>query len=228
VTRAAQPHDAFIAAIRDAGRPIGGRELHRAIREAGQPESSWRAWASGLKDLIVLHPRIRVTGKGASKRYRWAAPVSAEEALSRLSQRVKAPKWLREAWREVVSAALARKRSAAKAGSVVNRRLRQAQELQAGIGAARAAAEVAIEVEEIAHNGADPAQIVKRVRNALARKDLTPIGAAGEDTAFDPGVHRLDFGDPRPGTPVFILRPGYHWRRDGEVMVIEHALVVKA
>lgn len=225
MTRAAQPHDAFIAAIRDAGRPIGGRELRRAIHEAGQPESTWRAWASGLKDLIVLHPRVKVTGKGASKRYRWAAPVSAEEALSRLTQRVKAPKWLREAWREVVSAGLARKRSAT-AG--VNRKLRQAQELQAGIGAARAAAEVAIEVEEIAHNGADPAQIVKRVRNALARKDLTPIGAAGEDTAFDPAVHRLDFGDPRRGTPVFILRPGYHWRRGDEVMVIEPALVVKA
>lgn len=222
MTRAAQPHDAIIAAIREAGRPIGGRALHRAIRAAGQPESTWRAWSSGLKDLIVLHPCVAVTGTGAGKRYRWTEPVSAEIALSRLAQRVKAPQWLREAWREVVAAGLARKRPG------VGRKLRAAQELQARIGAARAAAEVAIEVEEIARNGADAGQIVKRIRNALAHKNLTPIGAAGEDTAFDPAVHRLEYGDPRPGTPVFILRPGYSWRHGDEVMVIEHALVVKA
>lgn len=224
MTRAAEPHDALIAAIREAGRPIGGRELHRAIREAGQPPSTWRAWASGLKDLIVLHPCVAVTGTGAAKRYQWAQPVSAETALSRLAQRVEAPQWLREAWREVVAAGLARKRQA---GGAVSR-LRAAQERQARIGIMRAAAEVAIEVEEIARNGANGEQIVKRVRNSLAHKDLTPIGSAGEDTVFDPAVHRLEFGDPRPGTPVFILRPGYSWRHGDEVTVIEHALVAKA
>ena len=76
--RAAKPHDALIAAIREAGGPIGGRELHRAIREAGQPESTWTAWGSGLKDWIVLHPYIRTTGKGSAKRYRWGKPISAK------------------------------------------------------------------------------------------------------------------------------------------------------
>jgi hypothetical protein len=126
---------------------------------------------------------------------------------------------LREAWHEVAVAGL-------KPG--INPKLRAAQELQCRIGAARAAAELAIEVEEIAHNGADPEQIVKRVRNALAHKDLTPIGAAGEDTGFDPARHRMQAGDPRPGTPVFILRPGYFWRHGNELMIIEHALVAKA
>lgn len=222
VTRAAQPHDALVAAIRAAGRPIGGRELHQAIRAAGQPESTWRAWTSGLRDLIVLHPRVAVTGTGAATKYGWVDPVGAEVALSRLVQRVKAPQWLREALAEVVSAGLAGKRQG------VGRVLREAQELQARIGAARAAAEVAIEVEEIAHAGADGGQIVKRVRNALAHKDLVPIGAAGEDAEFDPARHRLEYGDPRPGAPVFVLRPGYSLRHGDEVLVIEHALVVRA
>ena len=219
VGRAAKPHDALIAAIRDAGGPIGGRELHRAIREAGQPESTWRAWASGLKDWIVLHPRVRVTGTGATKRYRWGKPISAKAALAHLAQRIKAPQWLRDAWHEVVSAGL---------NNGVNPKLRAAQERQCRIGAVRAAAELAIEVEEIAHNGADGAQIVKRVRNALAHKDLTPIGAAGEDTVFDPARHRIEVGNPRRGTAVFILRPGYTWRYGNEMVTIEHALVAKA
>jgi len=223
VTRAAKPHDVLIAAIREAGGPIGGRELHRAIREAGQPESTWKAWASGLKDWIVLHPRVRVTGSGPAKRYRWGRPCSARTALARLMQRVKAPQWLREAWHEVIAAALTGPRRAG-----VNPKLRAAQEMQARIGVARAAAELAIEVEEIAHNGADGEQIVKRVRNALAHKDLTPIGAAGEDTVFDPARHRIEAGEPKRGTPVFILRPGYLWRYGNEVMIIEHALVAKA
>jgi hypothetical protein len=221
VGRAAKPHDALIAAIREAGRPIGGRDLHRAIREAGQPESTWQAWASGLKDWIVLHPRVRVTGSGAAKRYRWGKPVSARTALTRLARRVKAPQWLRDAWHEVVAAGLHHR-------PAVNPRLRAAQEMQARIGIARAAAELAIEVEEIIHNGADGGQVVKRVRNALAGKDLTPIGAAGEDTVFDPARHRVEAGDPRPGAPVFILRPGYLWRYGSETMIIEHALVAKA
>lgn len=219
--RAAKPHDALIDAIREANGPIGGRELHRAIREAGQPESTWQAWTSGLKDWIVLHPRVKVTGSGAHKRYRWGKPVSAKTALARLAQRVKAPQWLRAAWHEVVAAGLSQR-------PVVNPKLRAAQELQARIGVARAAAELAIEVEEIAHNGADSEQIVKRVRNAVAHKDLTPIGAAGEDTFFDPAKHRIEARLPRPGTPVFILRPGYLWRYGSEVMIIEHALVAKA
>ena len=220
--RAAKPHDALIGAIREAGGPIGGRELHRAIREAGQPESTWEAWGTGLHKWIALHPRVKVTGTGAAKRYRWAKPVNVKAALGHLTQRVNAPKWLREAWYEVVAAGL----KPAKIG--VSPKLRAAQERQARIDAVRAAAELAIEVEEIAHNGADPGQIVKRVRNALAHKDLTPIGAAGEDTVFDPAKHRIEAGNPRKGTPVFILKPGYIWRYGNEVMIIEHALVAKA
>jgi len=222
VGRAAKPHDALIAAIREAGGPIGGRELHRAIREAGQPESTWELWRAGLKDWIVLHPHVRVTGTGAAKRYRWGKPVSAKTALTHLAQRVKAPQWLREAWREVVAAGLKA------TGIGISPKLRAAQERQARIGAVRAVAELAIEVEEIAHNGADGGQIVKRIRNALAHKDLIPIGAAGQDTVFDPALHRIEVGDPKKGAPVFILRPGYSWRYRNEVMIIEHALVAKA
>ncbi|HCU51844.1 MAG TPA: hypothetical protein DGG94_18930, partial [Micromonosporaceae bacterium] len=109
-----------------------------------------------------------------------------------------------------------------------NPTLRAAQERQAKINVVRAVAELAIEVEEIAHNGADSEQIVKRLRNAAALRDLTPIGNAGEDTRFDPAVHKLQFGNPKPGIPVFVVKPGYTWRYADDVTVIEYALVATA
>lgn len=220
--KAVKPHEALIAAIRDAGGPLRGSEIHEAIRAAGQPESTWKRWGSSLADWIMLHPQIRATGSRAAKRYEWTEPIAAQAALERLAQRVKAPEWLREAWRDVAVAGL----SAAETG--VNPTLRAAQERQAKINVVRAVAELAIEVEEIAYNGADSQQIVKRVRNAAALRHLTPIGVAGEETQFDPAVHKLQFGDPKPGIPVFIMKPGYAWRNGDEEIVLEHALVATA
>jgi hypothetical protein len=216
--KAGTAHEAFLASIRDAGRPISGTDLHKAIRAAGQPESTWTKWRSSLGDWIVLHPRVGVVGSGGAKRYQWTEPITAQTALERLTQRVKAPEWLREAWSEAVADGLS-------AAGGVNPALRAAQERQAKINVVRGVAELAIEVEEIAHNGADSEQIVKRVRNAAALRDLTPIGVAGEDTVFDPAVHKLQFGEPKPGIPVFVLKPGYIWRYGDEVVVVERALV---
>lgn len=215
-TKSAKPHEALIAAIRDAGQPISGGDLHKAIRAAGQPESTWRSWNSSLSSWIVLHPQITTVGSGAAKRYQWTEQIAAAAALDLLARRPKAPEWLREAWREVVAAALP------------NPILRAAQERQAKINVVRAVAELAIEVEEIAHNGADSEQIVKRMRNAAALRDLTPIGNAGEDTRFDPAMHKLQFGNPKPGIPVFVMKPGYTWRYGDEVAVVEYALVATA
>lgn len=216
----AKPYEALIDAIREADRPLKGSEVHEAIRAAGQPESTWKSWGSSLGDWIVLHPRISTTGSGAAKRYQWTAAISAEAALELLTRRVKAPEWLRAAWSEVVSAALS--------GPSTSPALRTAQERQAKMSVVHAVAELAIEVEEVAHNGADGEQIVKRVRNFAAIRHLTPIGAAGEDTRFDPAVHKLQFGNPKPGIPVFVMKPGYTWRYGDSVEVIEHALVATA
>lgn len=222
-TKAAKPYEALLAAIRDAGAPVKGTEVHAALKAAGQPESTWKAWSNSLKGWVTLHPQVKTTGSGASLRYGWGEPIPAKDALDLLARRPKAPEWLREAWREVVAEALSDQGS-----EVVNPTLRRAQDRQAKINAVRPVAELAIDVEEFAHNGADSEQIVKRVRSTAALRDLTPIEVAGKDTHFDSAIHKLQFGDPKPGTKVFVLKPGYSFRYGNEVIVIEHALVAMA
>lgn len=233
-TKALRPYEALIAVIRDAGTSLKGTEVHAGIKALGQPESTWKAWGSSLRDWIILHPRVKTTGAGGSLRYTWGDPMPAKDALDLLAKRPKAPEWLREAWREVVADTLSGSDvSSATAepshsDSGVNPTLRRAQERQAKINVARAVAELAIDIEEFAHNGADPQEIIERVRSSAAMRDLTPIEVAGKDSHFDPAIHKLQFGDPKPGRPVFVMKPGYSYRYDDEVIVIEQALVATA
>jgi len=104
-------------------------------------------------------------------------------------------------------------------------KLRIAKERQDKINAVRPLAAAVAEIEQIAHDGATVEQLVKRLRNLAAMQDLVPIGAAGEKAIFDPALHRLQWGDPKPGIPVFVIKPGYAFRYRDEVIVIDHALV---
>lgn len=211
----------FLALIHGANRPISGPEIKKLYKQAGHDPANSEHWGS-LRDKIKLHPCIRITGAGNSLRFAWTEPIPPGEALARLTEQPNEPRFLREAWRDVVAAALAEPQGD------VNPTLRRAQERQAKIDVVRAVAELAIEVEEIAHNGADSQQIVKRARTAAALRNLVPIGVAGEDTRFDPAIHKLQFGDPKPGIPVFIMKPGYTWLYGDDTIVIEHALVATA
>ena len=66
-----------------------------------------------------------------------------------------------------------------------------ARQRQAGIDAARALAELAIEVEELTAKQASADTVVHRLRARVHRSGLEPIDRAGEETTFDPTEMRV-------------------------------------
>ena len=86
--------------------------------------------------------------------------------------------------------------------------------------AVRALAEMAIEVEELASNGASARAIVHTVRALTKLAELRPIERAGETTRFDRARHTSVGARIADGAPVLVIRPGYIWNRpDGEILI---------
>lgn len=103
--------------------------------------------------------------------------------------------------------------------------VRKAQERQLRIDAIRALAELAMEIEELTANEAEPAVMVEKVRAQATRAGLEPIGRAGEETTFDRSRHKPIGGALRDGAPVYVVRPGYTWHAPDEDVLIGKAIV---
>jgi hypothetical protein len=103
--------------------------------------------------------------------------------------------------------------------------VRAGQDRQLKIDTIRQLAALAIEVEELAANGAEAEILIERVRALAEINDLSPIGAAGETTAFDPARHQPLVGFPAAGDTVSVVRPGYTWHADNEDLLLEKAIV---
>jgi hypothetical protein len=103
--------------------------------------------------------------------------------------------------------------------------VRQAQERQLRIDAVRALAELAMEVEELTANEAEPAVLVAKVRARATREGLEPIGRAGEETTFDRARHKPIGSGLRDGAVVYVVRPGYTWHAPDEDVLIGKAIV---
>ena len=98
------------------------------------------------------------------------------------------------------------------------------QEL-AAIPFVRAMAELVIDVEELAANGASSRAVIHRLRSQARRLGLDPIDYAGEPSAMDRRVHR-SVGEPiGDGTPVVVVRPGYVWHSPTGEVVVAKAVV---
>lgn len=103
--------------------------------------------------------------------------------------------------------------------------LRAAQQRQLQIDVIRALANLAAEVEELAHAGAGGDDLVDRVRTLVSNYELEPIGSAGAQVPFDPELHAPAFGAPTAGATVAVIRPGYRWRFSDEEVFISKATV---
>jgi hypothetical protein len=140
-----------------------------------------------------------------------SAPVpGGEDVAKRLSllreENVRLEAMLRDTYRQQVS-------------------VRAGQDRQLKIDTIRQLAALAIEVEELAANGAEAEILIERVRALAEINDLSPIGAAGETTAFDPARHQPLVGFPAAGDTVSVVRPGYTWHADNEDLLLEKAIV---
>jgi GNAT superfamily N-acetyltransferase len=96
---------------------------------------------------------------------------------------------------------------------------------QTEMDAARALAEMAIEVEELAAKDASTRAMTHRVRARMKRMRLEPIDNAGEEVAFDRRRHQLIGPDIRDGAPVVVVRPGYVWKTPSKDVLIERPVV---
>jgi hypothetical protein len=102
---------------------------------------------------------------------------------------------------------------------------RAAQDRQLRIDSIRTLAEMAIEVEELAANGAEPEVIIERVRALAEINELEPIGQVGQTTTYDPAQHRPLAGQPDTGSEVSVVRPGYTWHAEDDDVLLEKAIV---
>ena len=71
----------------------------------------------------------------------------------------------------------------------------------------------------------DADQLITRLQQLVRIQGIEPIGAAGEELAFDPALHDAPGGRPAPGTSVHVGRPGYKWIREDAEEVLVKALV---
>jgi hypothetical protein len=169
---------------------------------------------------LKQHSQIVVEKDGRYHRYRWTPddgwPPGPAEAFERLmSQRLVPVE--RDQLADMVRLALT---GNAAVGPSPSTRLQQAE-----MDAARALAEMAIEVEELAAKEVSARAMIHRVRARMKRMRLEPIDRAGEEVPFDRQRHLPIGPDIRDGAPVVIVRPGYVWKTPERDVLIERPVV---
>jgi len=225
----ASPAAVFADLLRTCGAALDARALKRLLTDRGLDrtvvDAAWRRAQPSLR----RHRDVRVDPPGV---YRWqpgrpAEPVSPEAALDRLVTG-RLPALARAELAEGIREALAerdafeeRARGAYRDAAAT----RAAYERQLRVDAARALADVAMEVEELAAAGADGRVAVERIRALVAGFGLHPIGRAGERTLFD-AVRHTPIGVAVPaGSVVLIIRPGYSWQAGDQDVLLARAQI---
>jgi hypothetical protein len=191
-------------------------------------DAAWRRAQPGVK----RHANVRVEPGGT---YSWSdTPVTPEpprltpvEALDRIL-RGRLPSGFKADLGDLVRAALRERdtlEQQARATYEGAREARAALERQIRIDAARALAEMAMEVEELAGSGAAADVFVDRVRAQAKLFNLMPVGRAGDELPYDPIRHTPIGGHPTDGSMVVVIRPGYTWRVGERDLLLEKAQV---
>jgi hypothetical protein len=237
---------AVLRVLRDCGKALVKAEILDELATAGVPRpAADDAWGRVQKHLR-LDKRVIAERDRQTLRYRWnptPPPIPSPADALRLLVEGRLTRGEREALADTVRAALEASRPtparpsrptkaqvtapaapaplpAPTAETVSLNRLRQVE-----MDAARALAELAIEVEEHAAKGASAKAIIHRVRARMKRLRLEPIEQAGTEVAFNRARHQpLRAGIP-DGATVLVVRPGYVWRAPGEDLAIERPLV---
>lgn len=223
------PAVVFADLLRDAGGPLDARELKRRLESTGLAkqvvDEAWKRAQPSLR----RHGYVQFDPPST---YRWrdggdAPRLSPEAALDKLvTERLTAMG--RAELAELVRVALAERdelETRARGSYQDAAQTRSATERQLRVDAARALAEVAMEVEELAEAGVSAAVTVERIRALAAGFGLVPIGRAGERTPFDPALHAPIGGSVPPGSVVSVIRPGYTWQAPDQDVLIAKAQI---
>jgi hypothetical protein len=223
------PAAVFVDLLRDSGAPLDARALKRLLTNRGvDPTTADAAWKRAQPSLR-RHRYVLVDPPGV---YRWrpgppAEPVSPARALDQLvTERLTAMG--RAELADLIRAALAERDALEERAQGAYREAvttRAAYERQLRVDAARALAEVAMEVEELAAAGADGRVAVERIRAMVAGFGLVPIGRAGEQTLFDAARHTPIGAAVSAGSAVLIIRPGYSWRAGDQDVLLARAQI---
>lgn len=228
---AADPAAVFLTALRDLGGALNCAELTRELTAAGLDQAAVSGvWKSTVQKIFKTHQQVRVDGA----RYQWSAEsvdphaglrgLPAAQALARLTDGSRLTAAQKAALAEAVRAGLHPGDQPSPSG-VDDQEIRAAQDRQLRVDGARAVAEIAMEIEELAFNGADADLIVERVRVLVEMASLTPIALPGQQVPFDPARHSSLAGFPDAGSAVTVIRPGYFFRTRGEDVLLGKAIV---
>jgi hypothetical protein len=211
---------AVLHVLQDSTRPMTKAEIIDALVAAGVEQAVARDGWDRVQRRISQHDQVVLDKQGRHSRYRWDAQTpsapSPDEAFERIVTGKLAP-FNREELVEVVRSALAVPSTDRPGGAD------QSQQLD--MEAARALAEMAIEVEELAAKQASARAMIHRVRARMRRMRLEPIDHAGDEVPFDRQRHQTIGPDIRDGTPVIVVRPGYMWRTPEKDLLIERPVV---
>jgi len=223
------PAAVFADLLRESGGALDARALKRLLANRGVDRATVDAAWKRAQPSLRRHGYIEVGPPGV---YRWRVGIPADflspdAALEKLAtERLSALG--RAELVEVIRSALVERDALEERARGAYREavhLRTAHERQARIDAARALAEVAMEVEELAAAGADARVAVERIRALVAGFGLVPIGRAGQHTRFDSAAHTpIGVGVP-VGSDVLIIRPGYTWHAGDQDVLLARAQV---
>lgn len=210
---------AFVAVIRQYGRPVRLQEIRSALVGAGvRLEDVNRQWER-LRGLLKAHPSI---SKPTPTTYAWSPVAQPSQAsLAELSARarVRAPGWLVQAHVDNIADSLARAETngpRAQIGWTEQREQEKAALLADLVGG----------VELVVAEGRSAPEVVDWLLEEAARRRLQPAGRIGEQVPFDRARHEPVGGPhPRPGQEVQVVRSGFSWFGSGDEVVLVKALV---
>jgi hypothetical protein len=205
-----------------SGVPLGAGAVKAALRADGASEAEVERIWDRFRGHAADHARVGIEVHGHAYQYRLLPSPTPDQALARLGQ-TGASSADRAELVAIVAAALAVAtrtvpQSGVESSAGETERMRR-------IGAVRALAELAIEVEELTVHRASPQALIHRVRSRVGRAGLEPVESAGERTSFDRARHESIAGSIMDGTAVVVVRPGYVWRTEDEEILLVPAIV---
>lgn len=194
-------------------------EFERQRRAASEALAEAEATAKRLQLRIADEEKHRAEAETRAHAAE-ATAESARQGIEEAEQRV-----------EAMTRQLRRRDDELRQSRQTARGASQAQLRQARIDTLRVLAAVLTEVADQAiHEDDETGPASALYRRALARAaaaGVLDIGALGEETDYDPAIHRAPGG---PAARVVVERPGYVWQgpREPELIVLEQAIVRRA
>ncbi|GIH08027.1 hypothetical protein Rhe02_60940 [Rhizocola hellebori] len=233
----AEDADAAILRVLEdaAGKALDAGKIKAALRSGGvEKVAADKAWKSIQAKRLKAHDQVAVD---TGNRYRWTtakAELTASEALDILAKGGgTAPRRARLV--EIIRGALLQRAPAVEAARepVAEGKISPSAGEQADLEWAarvrraegegiRLLADLASTVEGLIDNETPPDAMLRMVRARVGRSALEAVGHAGEETTFDRKRHEPIGSAIRDGAPVFVVRPGYVWKKtDNDVLVLK-------